>query len=53
MVDVINMEIDLLQEIRNKDMKGLIQSMEANKTEQSIGRASQASSGVRRVVEAF
>ncbi len=47
------MEIDLFQEIRNKDMKGTIQSMGANKTEKAIGRASKASSGVRRIVEAF
>ena len=48
-----NMEIDLFQEIRNKGMKGIIQSMGANKTEKAIGRASKASSGVRRIVEAF
>ena len=34
-------------------MKGIIQSMGANKTEKAIGRASKASSGVRRIVEAF
>ena len=47
-----NMEIDLFQEIRNKVMKQIIQSMGANKTERAISRASKASSGVQ-IVEAF
>ncbi len=48
-----NIEIDLFQENRNCEMKKLINSMEANKTETAIGRASKASGGVTKIVEAF
>ena len=48
-----NIEIDLFQENRNCEMKKLIQAMGANKTEKAIGRASKASGGVTKVVEAF
>ena len=48
-----NIEIDLFQEVRNKDMKSLIKSMGANKTEKAIERASKASGGVKKTVEAF
>ena len=34
-------------------MKGIVQSMGANKTEKAIGKASQASSGVERIDESF
>ena len=48
-----NIEIDLFQENRNAEMKELIKSMGANKTEKAISRASKASGGVSKVVEAF
>ena len=48
-----NIEIDLFQENRNAEMKKLIKSMGANKTEKAITRASKASGGVSKVVEAF
>ena len=44
-----NIEIDLFQENRNCEMKKLIRSMGANKTEKPIERASKASE----IVEAF
>ena len=48
-----NIEIDLFQENRNCEMKKLIRSMSANKTEKAIERASKASGGVSVIVEAF
>ena len=48
-----NIEIDLLQENRNADLKGLIHLMGANKTEKAIGRMSKAAGGVRKIVDAF
>ena len=48
-----NIEIDLLQENRNKDIKGLIHQMGANKTEKAIQRISKASGGVRKIVDVF
>jgi hypothetical protein len=51
--DAKNIEIDLLQENRNKDLKGLIKSMGANKTTKAITRASRAAGGVRQIVENF
>ena len=48
-----NIEIDLLQENRNADLKGLIGLMGANKTEKAIGRMSRAVGGVRKVVDVF
>ncbi|XP_028410703.1 uncharacterized protein LOC114533388 [Dendronephthya gigantea] len=48
-----NIEIDLFQENRNCEMKKLIRSMGANKTEKAIKRASKASGGVTEIVEAF
>jgi hypothetical protein len=48
-----NIEIDLFQENRNCEMKKLIRSMGANKTEKAIERASTASGGVSKIVEAF
>ena len=48
-----NIEIDLFQENRNCEMKKLINSIGANKTETAIGRASKASGGVTTIVEAF
>lgn len=48
-----NVEIDLFQEVRNKDMKTMVKSMGANKTEKAIQRASKAAGGVRKIVEAF
>ena len=47
------MEIDLFQENRNKDMKAMIKSMGANKSEKAIHRASKAAGGVRQIVDAF
>ena len=46
-----NIEIDLLQENRNKDIKGLIQLMGTNKTEKAIDRVSRAAGGVRKIVD--
>ena len=51
--DAKNIEIDLLQENRNKDLKNLIKSMGANKTTKAITRASKAAGGVRQIVENF
>ncbi len=48
-----NIEIDLFQENMNSDMKKLIKSMGANKTEKAISRASKASGGVTKIVESF
>ena len=48
-----NIEIDLFQENRNNEMKKLIQSMGANKTENAITRASKATGGVTKIVQAF
>lgn len=48
-----NIEIDLLQENRNKDIKGLIREMGANKTEKAIQRISKAAGGVRKIVDVF
>lgn len=48
-----NIEIDLFQENRNNDMKTLIKSMGANKSDKAISRASKASGGVKRIVESF
>ena len=48
-----NVEIDLFQENRNKDMKAMIKSMGANKSEKAIHRASKAAGGIRQIVDAF
>lgn len=48
-----NIEIDLLQENLNADLKGLIRLMGANKTEKAIGRMSKAVGGVHKVVDVF
>ena len=48
-----NIEIDLFQENRNCEVKKLIRSMGANKTEKVIERPSKASGGVSVIVEAF
>ena len=48
-----NIEIDLLQENRNRDIKELIRAMGANKTEKAIHRASKAAAGVRCIVDTF
>ena len=48
-----NLEIDLMQENRNRDLKKLIKSMGANKTDKSIERASKAVGGVRKVMQNF
>ena len=48
-----NIEIDLFQENRNCEMKKLIGSMGANKTKKAIERASKASGGVTKIVEAY
>ena len=48
-----NIEIDLLQENQNKDIKGLIQLMGANKTEKAIQRMSKAAGGVSKIVDVF
>ena len=43
-----NLEIDLLQENRNRDLKKLIKNMGANKSNKAIDRASKAVGGVRK-----
>ena len=48
-----NIEIDLFQENMNCEMKKLIKSMGANKTEKAISRASKASGGVTKIVQSF
>ena len=48
-----NVEIDLFQENRNKDMKAMIKAMAANKSEKAISRASKAVRGVKKIVEAY
>ena len=48
-----NIEIDLLQENRNKDIKGLTQLMGANKTEKAIQRMSKAAGGVSKIINVF
>ena len=48
-----NIEIDLLQENRNRDIKGLIRQMGANKTEKAIQRISKAAGGVCKIVDVF
>lgn len=48
-----NIEIDLLQENRNRDIKSLIKHMGANKTDSAINRISKASGGMRNIIDAF
>ena len=48
-----NIEIDLLQENRNSDLKELTRLMRANKTEKAIERISKAVTGIRKVVNVF
>ena len=48
-----NIEIDLFQENQNSEMKKMIKAMGANKSENAISRASQACTGVRKIVESF
>ena len=48
-----NIEIDLMQENRNKDIKGLIHFMGANKTEKAIQRMSKAAGGVCNIINVF
>lgn len=48
-----NIEIDLLQENRNKDIKKAIKAMGPNKTDNAIDRSSRASGGERHTVQNF
>ena len=48
-----NIEIDLLQENRNKDIKKSIKTMGPNKTDKAIDRSSRASGGERHAVQNF
>ena len=48
-----NDEIDLFHENRNKNIKSLIKSKDANKTDKAISRTSKAPGGVRHIVDAF
>ena len=48
-----NIEIDLLQENRNKDIKKAIKAMGPNKTDKAIDRFSRASEGERLTVQNF
>lgn len=48
-----SIEIDLFQEDWNCEMKKLIRSIGANKTEKAIERASKASAGESKIVEVF
>ena len=48
-----NIEIDLWQENRNKDIKGLTQLMGANKTEKAIQRMNKVAGGVSKIINVF
>ena len=48
-----NIEIDLLQENRNKDVKKSIKAMGPNKTDSAIERSSKSCGGEKRTVENF
>ena len=48
-----NVEINLLQEIRNRYLKKQIKLMGANKTNKAIDRSSRASGGERQIVENY
>ena len=48
-----NIEIDILQECRNKDIKKKIKVMGANKTNKAIDRSSRSSGGERQTVDNF
>ena len=48
-----NIEIDLLQENRNKDIKKSIKVMGANKTDLAIERASKSCGGERQIIQNF
>ena len=48
-----NIEIDLLQEIRNKVIKKSIYTMGANKSDKAIEKASRASGGQQKITENF
>ena len=48
-----NVEIDLLQENRNRDLKKMIKGMGANKTDKAIEMASRAVAGSKQIVENF
>ena len=48
-----NIEINLLQEIRNKTIKKSIYTMDANKSDKAIEKASRASGGQQKITENF
>ncbi|KAK2551333.1 hypothetical protein P5673_027726 [Acropora cervicornis] len=48
-----NIEIDILQENRNRDIKKQIKSMGANKTNAAVERASRSTGGERKIIENF
>ena len=48
-----NIEIDLLQENQNADLKGLIHFKSAKIMEKAIGRMSKAAGGVHKIVDVF
>ena len=48
-----NIEIDILQENRNRDIKKQIKGMGANKTNKAIDRSSRATGGERKIIENF
>ena len=48
-----NIEIDIFQENRNRDIKKQIKSMGANKTNAAIERASRSTGGERKIIENF
>ncbi|KAJ7374424.1 hypothetical protein OS493_007530 [Desmophyllum pertusum] len=48
-----NIEIDLLQENRNRDLKKEIRGMGANKTDKAIDRSSRYIGGERKIIENF
>ena len=48
-----NIEIDLLQENRNKDVKKIIKGMDAKKTEKAIINGSRAAGGQQKLIEDF
>lgn len=48
-----NMEMDLLQENSNREVKKYIKGMGANKTDKSIERMSRAAGGIKSIIENF
>ena len=48
-----NVEIDILQGNRNRDIKKMIKEMGSNKTDKAIERSSRSAGGIRQTVQNF